>query len=188
MAPSSPPERRSAEQVAHDSSRLRSGAFVHLQSTPMTAARYTDPNEVLETEGGSITVAELLARCEVVEPGIVAIHHPPHATAHTFRVLVEGASELATPFKRFAILNDLTETKHRPRGEYLDAIVHAASTVSVHWANIWPSNAFVRTVARFVSARLLRPKKGEAVAFSFHDNRESALQAARAALRKAGGP
>jgi hypothetical protein len=154
----------------------------------MPAPRYEDPSETIETDDGGITVGELLKRCEVLEPGLVYVRHPQHSNATIFEFLIDRASSLAQPFKSFAIVNDLTEASHRPRGEYADAIVKAANSVGVHWANVWPSNAFVRTVARFLSARLMRPGGKATVTWSFHDNVDAAVVAARAALIKAGGP
>jgi hypothetical protein len=148
-----------------------------------------DPNEVLHTDGGSITVGELHSRCTLLEPGIICIRHPSFGSAETFTLLVERAVELARPSQRFAIVNDLTESKQRPRGAYQEAIIDMASSVGVHWANVWPSSAFTRVVARFIGARLMRPSgKAAGVTWSFHDSFDDARQAARNALTKAGGP
>lgn len=154
-----------------------------------SSAQERDPNEVIHTDGGSITVGELHARCTLLEPGIICIRHPSFGSAETFTMLVERAIELANPSTRFAIVNDLTETKQRPRGAYQEAIIDMASSVGVHWANVWPSSAFTRVVARFIGARLMRPSgKARGVTWSFHDALDEARQAARAALTKAGGP
>lgn len=154
-----------------------------------STASERDPSEVLHTEGGSITVGELHARCTLLEPGIICIRHPPFGSAETFTVLVERAIGLAGPNTRFAIVNDLTESKQRPRGAYQEAIIDRASSVGVHWANVWPSSAFTRVVARFIGARLMRPSgKAAGVTWSFHDAFDEARQAARTALTKAGGP
>jgi hypothetical protein len=124
-----------------------------------------------------------------MEPGLVRIRHPSHGSAATFTVLVERAVELAAPFKHFAIINDLTESTQRPRGDYQEAILDLASSTGVHWANVWPSNGFTRIVARFIAARLMRPSgKAAGVTWSFHDSIEDAKRAARAALAKVGGP
>ena len=153
------------------------------------SASDSDPNRVLQTEGGPITVGELHARCTLLEPGIICIRHPSHGSAETFTLLVERAIQLAKPSTRFAIVNDLTESKQRPRGTYQEAIIDMASSVGVHWANVWPSSAFTRVVARFIGARLMRPSgKAAGVTWSFHDAFDEARQAARAALTKAGGP
>ena len=146
---------------------------------PDDAARSSkerDPAEVIDTDGGaSITVGELRARCRLLEPGLVSIRHPSHGSAESFTVLVDRAIELAHPNKRFAIVNDLTEAKQRPRGQYQEAIIDLASSVGIHWANVWPSSAFTRVVARFIGARLMRPSgNARGVTWSFHDGFEEA--------------
>src|SRR4030095_8817725 len=97
-----------------------------------TTATEREPHEVLHTDGGAITVGELHARCTLLEPGIVCIRHPSHGSAETFTLLVKRAIHLAKPSSRFAIVNDLTESKQRPRGEYQEAIIDMASYGGVH--------------------------------------------------------
>jgi hypothetical protein len=151
-------------------------------------ARGGDPEEVLETEGGRFTVGELQRRCKLLEPGIVHIRHPSHGSADTFNLLVDTAVALAAPFKQLAIVNDLTESKQRPRGAYQEAIIKRCNTDGLHWANVWPSNAFTRVVAQFILARLMRRGSKSTIVWTFHDNVDAALAAARATLAKASSP
>ena len=69
----------------------------------------------------------------------------------------------------FAIVNDIREVHNRPRGEYYEAIVHASTTVGVHWAIVMPGSALVRTIARFIMARVLKAGQNTGVTWSLHD-------------------
>jgi hypothetical protein len=150
--------------------------------------RYEDPNEVIDTEPGRITVGEIKARVRLAEPGIVVMRELARSSLGTFEVFMETSRELAAPFKRFALVNDLREATHRPRGAYHDAIIKAATTIGVHWAIVLPGGVLVRTISRFIMGRLLREGVRMGVTWSLHDNTDAAVAAARAALTKAGGP
>jgi hypothetical protein len=141
------------------------------------------PDDVIDTEGGPATVTWLRERCSVLETGVVLIREAPHSNAEIFEVLLERARELGEPFGRFAIVNDLSEAKTRPRRQHLDAMVRALNGVGVHWAIVQPGSLFMRTVLRFVLARVSRHRDRASV----HESMAAAVTAARAALAKPGG-
>jgi hypothetical protein len=130
----------------------------------------------METARGPITVAELQARCEVIEPGIILIRQPIQCTGDTLEVLAERAQELGASFERFAVVSDFGEVLDRPKGDYLHNLIRIARAVGVHWACVEPRKAFLRTVLRFVLARI-----GYANA-TIHANVDEAIAAARSAL------
>jgi hypothetical protein len=127
-------------------------------------------------------------RCTLVEPGIVMMRELPRSNLETFHVFMETVQEHARPFKRFAIVNDLTEATNRPQGEYSQAIIKAATTIGVHWAIVLSGNFILMTISRFIMGRLLRDGVKAGVTWSVHDNVPAAIAAARAALQRAGGP
>src|SRR5262245_17297238 len=79
-------------------------------------------------------------RCTLVEPGVVVMRDLPKSNLATFQTFMAVVREHTAPFKRFAIVNDITEADSRPRGEHQDAIIKAATTMGVHWAIVLPGN------------------------------------------------
>jgi hypothetical protein len=150
----------------------------------MPPRRYDDPNEDIAAHEGTLRVEAIKDRCRLVEPGIVLVQHPPESNAAVFDVQMRAVLDIAEPFKRYVIVNDLAELSHRPKGEHFEAIVHAVNTMSLHWAIVQPRSAFLRIVARFLLARVTRAGVG----WSVHDSIDSAVAAARDELVKAGGP
>jgi hypothetical protein len=142
-----------------------------------------DRSRRVATTRGTISVADLEARCSVVEPGVVLVREIPNNTAEAFEVLMECARELARPFERWAMIVDLTETTERPKGRYLEIIrseIRRTGSVGTpfHTGAIRPSGAFLRTVTRFVIERM-------SPHVTIHGSRPSALAACRDALRAA---
>ena len=66
-------------------------------------------------------------------------------------LVVQGVVRHAVVAKVFPDLGE-RRVEQRPRGAYQEAIIDLASSVGVHWANVWPSSAFTRVVARFIGA------------------------------------
>ncbi len=135
-----------------------------------------DPEELVPTTAGHMTVRELYDRVEVLEPGIIMIREVQNGTGGTFGTMLERCLELAKPFERFAIVVDLTEVSVRPKALYLDEI-RRAMEAGVHLAVTRPDNAFLRVVAGFVLARF-------SAKTSSHDTREQAVAACREALAR----
>jgi hypothetical protein len=152
------------------------------------AFRYADPDELIETAAGHLRVGEIQSRIRVLEPGIILMHELEQSNAQTYGVFMATAVELAKPFERFALVNDIRDVGNPPRGDYYDAIIKAATTLGVHWAIVMPGGPVVRTMVRFIMARLLREGTRAGITRSLHDSVEAGVAAARQALEKAGGP
>lgn len=142
----------------------------HTKDGPGVAA------ERVPTTVGSLTVSELEARCEVLEPGIVLMREVPHGTAETYDVLIRRCNGLGAQFERFVIVVDLSEITERPKGRYLSAIREALAGPAVHYAVTQPGSAFLRTVLRFVLGRISDRT-------SVHPDREAALAVVRKLVR-----
>jgi hypothetical protein len=154
----------------------------------MGARRYTDPDEIIEDHPDRVTVGYVQSRCRIVEPGVVLLREMPRSTLGSFAVAMDALVDLARPFRCFAIVNDVTEATHRPKGAYHDAIVKAATTVGVHWSIVISGNLLVRTISRFIMGRVMRDGAKAGITWSVHDSVDGAIVAARAAVRRAGGP
>jgi hypothetical protein len=150
--------------------------------------RFTDPDEIIEGHPDRVTVGYVQSRCRVVEPGVVLMREMPHSTLESFRVAMDTVVGLGKPFKRFAIVNDLTEANNRPTGEYHAEIVKAATTLGVHWAIVIRGNIVVRTISRFIMGRVMREGAKAGITWSLHEGVDAAITAARAAVQRAGGP
>jgi hypothetical protein len=134
----------------------------------------TDPSELIPTTTGTMTVAELQARCEVLEPGIILLREVANGTGDTYRVMVDRVLELGAAFDEFAIVADLTDVSVRPSGRYLEQI-RRSMKASTHLAVTRPRSAFLRVVADFVIARFSNKT-------SSHDSIESAVATCRSRL------
>lgn len=140
-----------------------------------------DPTQRVRNAIGTVSVAELLPRCAILEPGIVLQREPPHNTLDTYDVLVERVFELAKDFDRWALVVDLSEVTERPKGRYLERIRERALSDldtpghPIHLAITQPGSIFLRTVLGFVLGRMSRHT-------SVHPTREAAISACRNAL------
>lgn len=132
------------------------------------------PQARVATTVGTISVAELQARVEVLEPGIILLREVANGTGDTYRVMVDRVIELGAAFDEFAIVVDLTDVSVRPSGRYLEQI-RRSMKASVHLAVTRPRSAFLRVVADFVIARFSNKT-------SSHDSIESAVATCRARL------
>lgn len=140
-----------------------------------------DPNQRIRTAKGTATVAELEARCSIIEPGIVLLREPPHNNADTFEVVLDRTWQLGTQFDRWACLTDLSETTERPTGRYLQTIRRRCIAKlgqpgePLHIAIVQPSSTFLRSVLGFVLGRMSEHA-------TVHATRDAALKACRDAL------
>jgi hypothetical protein len=132
------------------------------------------PERLVATSSGTITVAELEARVSLLEPALVSMREVADGTAETYEVMIARALELARPFGAFAMVVDLTEVTKRPRGRYLQMILHSIED-PVHIAVVQPGNLFLRGVLRFILARMSNRT-------SVHATRDAATAVARAQL------
>jgi hypothetical protein len=133
-----------------------------------------DPNKRVPTSYGSITVAELEARCAVLEPGIVLLREIRGGTADSVEVLMNRALSLGAPFGAFSVVADLTEATERPKGRYLGLVRSFADRIT-HLAMVRPSRTFLLEVIRFIFS----PRNT-----SVHPTLEAAITEARAALQR----
>ena len=124
-----------------------------------------------------MTVAELEARCSVLEPGVVLLREVANGTAETYEVMTDRAIELGSQFGRFALVVDLEDVSVRPKAGYLEQIKRSM-VVAEHLAVTQPRSAFLRIVAGFVIARMSSKT-------SSHDSIAAATVACRRALRAA---
>ena len=138
----------------------------------------TSPDEVVRSSRGTVTLAELRALCDVVEPGIVRFREHPDANVEVFTTLVRIAAELGEPFGDFAVIVDLRAAQNRPGPDMVQAISKSVRSVGIHWATVQSGNLAIRTIAKFVMTRLAGP------GVSIHANLDDAIAACREALAR----
>src|SRR5262245_7282529 len=157
-------------------------SFVAESSVPTMKKR--EPSETVRNAVGTVTVAELHARCSVVEPGVVLLREVPNNTVDTYEVLIDRAFEIGVEFDRWTMVVDLSEVTERPKGKYL-ALIRERSInplgspgAPVHLATTQPGSIFLRAVLAYVLGRM-SPRT------SVHPTRDAALAACRTALARA---
>jgi hypothetical protein len=138
-------------------------------------ARTSDAEQRVPIHGGTITLADLRARCSVLEPGIVQMREIPNGSVDAFIFMVDHCYTLGAAFDRFAFVIDLAEATVRPSGKYLEEIWRGFRRGAIHHAYIQPGSGFMRAVLRFV---LGRAKANTSV----HGTQAEAIAAARRAI------
>lgn len=138
------------------------------------------PDEMIPTQRGSISVADLRSRCRVLEPGVLYFLEIPQGTVPAFDVEMATLRELGKDFESFVVVVDLTEAT-RPRPELIEHILQCIQTVGIHWCVVKPGNVFMRSVIRFVVGRMASIRSR----MSMHESIEEAVRQARKKLEMA---
>jgi hypothetical protein len=139
---------------------------------------------VLNDFGDSITVRELRARVEVLEPNIVSMQDLDGPTPATLTVMTERVMELSADMPRFGVLVDLSRAARRaPSKEYRKFIptcwtqLHADSKGRLAIVAVaFTGSQVARVMTKFLIGRMT------SVPFTMERSVEDAVRAIRSVL------